>query len=507
MRLAILIHFLIALALLSEDFSFQLFQDFFPDGKYCLIQELKRKNETKHHQTCRDPIVIRTKYPYLIIWKEHQEKMSDHSIHVVKPESWSDAVDLKSKSEEDKELHFTLNNTSFHLHSHDHHHSSQHEENSMNFTLKLNDGILLVQSVMYKRVQTEHYCTMNNLVPGKWKYDHTFVFNTSDAWNTCPSFPPHSWDCMYHALQYFPDSNCHVLPLRQSLFLLYHYFHVEGLISNSTDSPYFFFMGDSLSGQLCITGRCELHSHANMILSQVPYRYNSSMLSLGNQARYKVHQFLRSDYPCCLACADETYRKKEGFKRSVRNSPGPCEGCPDGNISHHSPFDHPEFFRALQEIPLSVRVLVLDAGAWFTPLLLKGEDSTTIYKETLEALIPHLAYFQKQRNYEVDLYFLPLPGVDPSLAISPSHEWSKYEEKNQIMYNLFSPQFLAAHNLTITILPNKELFQRKHLIDGVTNVFLRDNLHYCGPGAFSPDSFLFELLAHSHVVRKFKLPV
>eukprot|EP01040_Poterioochromonas_malhamensis_P014851 gene14851-16517_t len=175
------------LALFSEAFAFQLFQDFFPDGKYCLIQELKN-HETKHHESCSDPIVIRTKYPYLIIWKEHQERMSDHSIHVVKPESWPDVVELKSKSEEDKELHFTLHNTSFHLH-HQRQHQNLHRQ-SVNFTLKLKSGLLLVQSVAYKRVlppSTEHYCTMNNLVPGKWKYDPKFTFNTSEAWNTCPT--------------------------------------------------------------------------------------------------------------------------------------------------------------------------------------------------------------------------------------------------------------------------------------------------------------------------------
>eukprot|EP01040_Poterioochromonas_malhamensis_P018235 gene18235-21242_t len=117
--------------------------------------------------------------------------MDDHGIHVVTPESWPDVADLKSKSEEDRELHFTLHNTSFQLHSHDLNHSSQHEEN---FTLKLNDGILLVQSGVYKRVQTEHYCTMNNLVPGKWRYNHEFMFNTSDAWNACPMVHRHSWD-------------------------------------------------------------------------------------------------------------------------------------------------------------------------------------------------------------------------------------------------------------------------------------------------------------------------
>eukprot|EP01040_Poterioochromonas_malhamensis_P017549 gene17549-20211_t len=152
-----------ALALFSEVFTFQLYQEFFPDGKYCALQELKN-HETKHHEFCSDPIVIRTKYPYLIIWNENHDRNYDHSIHVVKPKSWSDVVDLKAKPEEDKELHFTLNNTSFHLH-HQRHHQNLHRQ-SVNFTLKFNSGLLLVQSVAYKRVQSsssEHYCTMNNL--------------------------------------------------------------------------------------------------------------------------------------------------------------------------------------------------------------------------------------------------------------------------------------------------------------------------------------------------------
>ncbi len=491
-------------------FALQLYRDFFPDGKYCLIQELKT-NKTKHHKLCSDPIVIRTKYPYLIIWDEHHDRSYDHGIHVVQPESWPNVVDLKkSKSEEDRELHFTLHNTSFHLYHQRHHHL---QRTSMNFTLKLKDGLLLVHSVAYKRVQTsstEHYCTMNNLVPGKWKYDSTFVIRSDDKWQNCPTiYTPlyeRYWYCAssFHALQYFPDSNCHILPLRQSLFLLYQSFYVEGLITNSTDKPYFFFMGDSLVLQLSATARCELHSNANMILSQYQYHISSSVHSLGYQVFGKWNQFLRSDLPCSLSCADETYLKTEGSKKDIRYELSPCGGCPNGNISSRSPFTHPELFYMLHVIPLSVRVLVLDAGAWFISDNVRGEDSNVVYKETLEALIPHLVYFQKQRNYEVDIYFLPLPGVDPSLAKSPSHEWSKYEEKNRILYSLFSLQSLSVHNITITLLPNNKIFHRKNLINGISNYFLPDNLHYCAPGAFSPDSYLFELIVHNHVVKKLR---
>eukprot|EP01040_Poterioochromonas_malhamensis_P011415 gene11415-12445_t len=117
--------------------------------------------------------------------------MNDHSIHVVKPESWPDVVDLRSKSEEDRELHFRLHNTSFHLHSHQQQKQNPTlERQSMDFTLKLNNGLLLVQSVAYKRIRTpstEHYCTMNNLVPGKWKYDPNFMIRTEDKWERCPT--------------------------------------------------------------------------------------------------------------------------------------------------------------------------------------------------------------------------------------------------------------------------------------------------------------------------------
>eukprot|EP01040_Poterioochromonas_malhamensis_P015482 gene15482-17331_t len=177
MLLAVLISILFILYRVSDIFAFQLFQDFFPDGKYCPLQDLKT------NESCAEPIVIRTKYPYLILWRENSEKADERRIHVVQPQSWPDLVDLESISAEDKELHFTLHNTSFH------HHGHHLEEKSIDFTLKIN-GILLVQTTVFKRVQissTKDYCTMTNLVPGKWKYDPKFIFNTTNAWQTCPS--------------------------------------------------------------------------------------------------------------------------------------------------------------------------------------------------------------------------------------------------------------------------------------------------------------------------------
>lgn len=84
--------------------------------------------------------------------------MNEHGIHVVKPESWPDVVDLKSKSPEDREIHFTMNNASMNLRFPHHHHNLVGK--SIDFTLKLN-GILLAQSLIFKKVQTpsstEHY--------------------------------------------------------------------------------------------------------------------------------------------------------------------------------------------------------------------------------------------------------------------------------------------------------------------------------------------------------------
>eukprot|EP01040_Poterioochromonas_malhamensis_P016049 gene16049-18114_t len=71
--------------------------------------------------------------------------MDDHSIHMVKPESWPDVVvDLKKSKSKHSDV----------------------EKHWIDFSLKLNSGLLFVQSVAYKRVQSsssEHYCTMNNL--------------------------------------------------------------------------------------------------------------------------------------------------------------------------------------------------------------------------------------------------------------------------------------------------------------------------------------------------------
>ncbi len=139
MRFATLI--LLVLTQLSNVIAFQSFQDFFPDGKYCLQQEIKNK-EGKRHQSCTDPINIRTKYPYLIIWKENRTGSYDHGINVVKPESWPDLK--KSKSEEDRKLHFTLNNASFHLYFPHQHHNLVGK--AIKITLKLN-GVLLAQSL------------------------------------------------------------------------------------------------------------------------------------------------------------------------------------------------------------------------------------------------------------------------------------------------------------------------------------------------------------------------
>ncbi len=511
----------VLLFVIFSHISAQLFQTLLPDGKYCPKEQLDDRSKRSKDKSSIQCIIIRTKYPYLIIWEENQERDDKHGIYVGKPESWPDVVDLKSKTAVESELHFILHNASFHFHSHPHH-------RSIHFTLNVNGSLFLqpVKDTTFERLtfikattkpSSEHYCTMKGLIPGRWKYDFGFDVPNEKKSESCPLLYPvisnvkgyaeDYFHCpTFHALQYFPYSNCHVLPLRQSLFLLYNRIHVEGLINNSTDQPYFFFMGDSLGFQIYVTVRCEIYSHSNIILSQPPFHYNSSLMSsLTEQAKYKNNQFLRRDFPCSLSCTDKNYLRTEGLKRDYRHGLSPCQGCPDGNLTHRSPLNHPEVFDMLYEIPLSVRVLVLDAGAWFISDSLRGEDSSAVYKETLEAFIPHLAYFQKQRNYQLDIYFLPLPGVDPSLAKSPSHEWSRYEEKNQILYTLFSPRSLAAHNLTVTILPNDELFQRKHLINGATNVFLPDNLHYCTPGAFSPNSFLFELIAHNHVIKKLEI--
>lgn len=262
---------------------------------------------------------------------------------------------------------------------------------------------------------------MSNLLPGKWKYDSNFVIQSGDKWKNClPLYFAQSsmirqmgdtsyWKCAssYQALQYFSSSNCHVLPLRQSFFLLYQNLHRKGVITNSTDKPYFFFLGDSLVQQVSAAGHCEFHSHENMILSQLPYHLNSSVHSSGFQAKFKWNQFLRSDLPCLRRCSNEAYRNTEGLKRDERHDMSWCQGYPDGNTSHVSPSEHPELFQYLHDIPLSVRVLVLNAGPWFILNSVRGEASSTVFKETFEGLIPHLADFHKRRNYQVDIYLLP----------------------------------------------------------------------------------------------------
>eukprot|EP00599_Poterioochromonas_sp_BG-1_P013034 CAMPEP_0173155768 /NCGR_PEP_ID=MMETSP1105-20130129/14320_1 /TAXON_ID=2985 /ORGANISM="Ochromonas sp., Strain BG-1" /LENGTH=208 /DNA_ID=CAMNT_0014072293 /DNA_START=861 /DNA_END=1487 /DNA_ORIENTATION=+ len=202
-------------------------------------------------------------------------------------------------------------------------------------------------------------------------------------------------------------------------------------------------------------GNCELESHDDSLSIRKQY-YQGLGVSLdsgldGNDiAIFSLwNQYLRNDYPC----------------------------QPQYHLNQHA-----ESFEYLEKVPLETRIVVINSGALY-PLFQNG---TTVFRETLEALLPQLAKLQRERNYQLDLYFLTLPGVDPATAKKTSFDWGEYEKRNRIISDVFSEGSTGRYNITVTVLHNDRFFfDRRKKVDG-DMISTPDRLHYCVPGAFSP---------------------
>lgn len=493
------------------------------DGKYCLYKNLS--------ETCHHPIVkIQTKYPFLIVHiHERKEKLEGRrNIHVIKPFFWHDIPSLWNTTTAASLVEFTLHNISGGI---------IENHSSLGFSLKKN-GILHVQHLhheqplTFKRFHHSTYCNISNILPGKWYYDENYLVRDENKWETCPNyhvkFPV--LECpSYYALQYFPDSHCTILPLRKSLYYLHDYLinndnisrkfelysaSASGRKKNNTnvlvaskypveegesDNVYFYITGDSLTRQLAVSAECEIQSNLEGLKSVKYLSKTSSVLKV----YWKLNQFLRSDLPCHLSClTNSTYFVTDGQKASSEYFPFPCKGCPDGRRITGEAKDNPElftYFSYLKDIPSSVRVLLLNAGPWYIKRF-HVLDGNKEFRETLQALVYYLAMIQKEREYQLDIYFLALPSVDADLPDYVSLEFTGYKEKNEILYDVFSPHATSSYNLSVTIIANHQFYQKKAL-QGKENVFSSDNLHYCFPGTFSPPSFLFETIVHHHVMK------
>jgi hypothetical protein len=501
-------------------------------------------------------IKISTKYPYVVL-QVHGDRNHDH-VYSVKPNNGSnESSDQSSVHSESTVMAFQVENISYaalfqenknpayhnlnifsikksgtiHLQVIDYNHEHKHHHHHLRFR-KSKDHSL-------KSLIKHHLCSPEDLLPGKWKIDPNNVQLDSSKWDHCPAYrkanPGTSYLCPgtgYFASFYYPDSNCYVLPLHLSGFLLYELYEKETILlmkSNAKQSNYSYYnhyyysIGDSLNGQLYAAGSCDLESQSlplssykaeleivspskRIETSTKPEEAKAVPLSYLFDADQLWKQYLRDDLPCVPSClSNSTFLITDGQKKKYGYLPGPCEGCPKGE---KRPF-HPEaslsenafFFDYLKYIPKETKLLVLNAGAWYTEWFLI-KNGTQRFQETLLGLLPFLAQLQSNRIRDnqdpLDFYFLGLPTLNASN--NPGYEWDEYPPRNEIARNLFETTARHKYNLSITFLPNAEWFRtRKEMFSDGPNIATPDKLHYCVPGVFSAPSFLFELVWHFHL--------
>lgn len=476
-------------------------------GQYCF----RGNGDDEALHKCNHPIIqLHTKYPFVIVHIKHQKK-EEGQIHVGKPVKWLDA-DFENTTTvpglASIVIEFSITNVDIRLFP---------DNSSLLFTVD-KKGLMKVQkgnkknandSITLQRISHRKLCVDTTTLPGKWQYDANYIVSDKNKWGSCSSHPDDKpRPCSpYYASQYYPDSHCNILPIRQSLEYLHHYLisdpnitiskrEKEHLNSNETANVYFYFLGDSLVAQIAMSGDCEILSNYAGLTKEI-----SSSLPL-LRTHWRPNQFLRRDLPCNPAClSDPVYLVTDGRKQDDNpHFPTPCQACPDGKTLEGNPLDHIDvLFAYLKDIPSSVRVLVLDGGAWFIGRF-HVFDGTTKLKESLQLLLPALAKLQKERDYQLDIFFLALPEVDVNIPFHEALEWDQYEAKNRLIYDILSPKSTSVYNISITILQNNQFFERKRLYEK-RNVFSPDGLHYCHPGTFSPPSFFFELILHYHVTK------
>lgn len=174
-----------------------------------------------------------------------------------------------------------------------------------------------------------------------------------------------------------------------------------------------YYVGDSLSAQLYIAGRClfeELGFEKDFNLTLIP------------------DLFLRPDIPCDDKCINnpELYSHHKEWHN-------PCSACPDGKKIN---FDYKKskgyWYNRITNDAMAV---VIGTGAWYNGN--KGIlNSDILYEETMKMITPMIYDLIHNRNISVFWLGLPPNGND---TVNPFYEWSRYRNKDNIARKHLEP--------------------------------------------------------------------
>ncbi len=387
------------LLLLIRTFSYSFPSHLFHlDGKYCF--QFTDDDKMKE-RSCSYFIDLRTKYPFIIVSQNLvEEKDSEDNIRVVKPAFWPN---IPHQQSENPTIEFTiesyLHNLSLKLTSplqiscncSDISHFVIHPNGILHLSIlcpsqpQANFILRREESQSLKHMIRNNLCDINSILPGHWKIDQSFSNHDEDKCNTCPinyQERYHIYHCPepYYAAQYYPDSGCSIIPLRLSLYLLYHYFERDNILMKSNyaiqknitfSNPFYAFIDDSLNAQIMDAGNCELESHYNSL--SVRKQYSHGHVLDGNDITISPqwNQYLRNDYPYQPQClTNQTFAQTDGKIKLRSYLPPPCKGCANHMKMTGKLQDHPEAFAYLQQIPQETRIIVINGGAWFSEYFL-----------------------------------------------------------------------------------------------------------------------------------------
>eukprot|EP01040_Poterioochromonas_malhamensis_P016226 gene16226-18368_t len=242
-------------------------------------------------------------------------------IHVGRPIEWLD-TDYYSNSKNTtttKVIEFSLNNICMPHFS---------ANSSLTFSVDRKGSIIIQkgdkknvsESITLKKFSPQKLCVDSNILPGRWEYDVDYIVSDENKWGSCSIHPEykHRVCSPYYASQYYPDSHCSILPIRQSLEYLHHYLindptiiiskRVKEHFNSSEDANvYFYFLGDSLVEEIARSGDCEILSNYHGLKTKA--------LSL-LRTHWKPNRFLRRDLPCNPSClSDPVYLVTTGRKQ------------------------------------------------------------------------------------------------------------------------------------------------------------------------------------------------
>jgi hypothetical protein len=530
------------------------------DGKYYNAQFEKSVSKPKSSTVDGLSIwalMISTKYPYLLI-----KILGDRSksrIYSVLPDWPTDEMMHPTKLSDPNEtvFQFRIDNISYSPVFHSkiitrklNTSLSNIPDNNKNIFQVKRNGELLVQilderdpkkpteSALKLKKSKKSYFTFlvkSNLCSAKelnsltWRADKSRTFHDDNKWQSCPVYqkncPHRDYQCnasSYYSSFYYPATSCYVLPLKLSFTVLYELLEKEkihqlqGYLQQHNlpyYNPYYTAIGDPLNGQISSTGQCDLEKtfHAFDRFKRVSF---SSLFHLNAM----WNQYLRNDFPCQPRClTDPTFLQTEG---QIRKSPfvaPPCHACSKGVQYHYNLSNAEEskgVFAYLTLVPKETRLLVINAGSWFTKYF-QIEKGTLLFENTLRALLPHLKKLQDFRSNarniaygeskgSLDIYFVGLPELLSSG--DPSFEWDEFPQRNAIAKKVLLEEAKQQYDLNITFISQEDIFRdRKNAAvfrgpgGDAMSLATPDALHYCAPGVFSLPSFLFEMIWHLHV--------